>query len=606
MTPKTLLLTLILLTTTLLHSSNTIIKLDTKGHTAMINDVIVTKLKDIITSSNDKTIRVWDSHTGKEKRKILGQIGEGREGMIFTMALSPNEEFLVVVGFWGILNNPSEACGIRIYNYQSGKLIKVLKSHTNIVFDLSFSKDGKYLISGSGDNTAKIWSVEKNFALKDTITSHSDSIYAVKIIKKDGKYLALSAGYDNKVFLYDMDRKETVKERKFSDKLRYLATTSKEIALCRKGKEIIIMDYTLNIKKTIHLETKPSGVSYSPNGKYLIVGTANSPYNVNIYNQKGYSLVSSFKKHTNNTMAVGFLDNQTAISAGGDNFEIYLWDIKSGTIDKKIEGVGEIVWSVGVVGDKIAWGNEGTARKGKSKLQKSINLKTFQISEQGRKSLFHRISTTNDNYSLTHTKGGNYRRNNGVLVIKKGSQKVAKIIRGFTNGLGHNCYGWYRDYIISGGGNGFLKIYNKQGKEVGNLVGHTGEVYSIALDGDRLVSGSADKTIKIWDLSFLEAGTLVPKSTTTKVVAPTLTLFVSKDNEWVVWSPSGYYNASVGGAKYVGFHINHGAEHEAEFLTLEEAKKMLYRPDIITKVLNGEDISKEEKKINIKELIKAK
>jgi len=55
-----------------------ILKLDTKGHTAMIRDIIVTKSGDIISASDDKTIRVWDSATGKEKRKILGQIVRGR------------------------------------------------------------------------------------------------------------------------------------------------------------------------------------------------------------------------------------------------------------------------------------------------------------------------------------------------------------------------------------------------------------------------------------------------------------------------------------------------------------------------------------------------
>jgi len=56
-----------------------ILKLDTKGHTAKIRDIIVTKSGDIISASDDKTIRVWDSKTGKEKRKILGQIGAGRD-----------------------------------------------------------------------------------------------------------------------------------------------------------------------------------------------------------------------------------------------------------------------------------------------------------------------------------------------------------------------------------------------------------------------------------------------------------------------------------------------------------------------------------------------
>ncbi len=79
------------------HSSKreAILRLDTGGHTALIKDIIVTKEGDIISASDDKTIRVWDSSTGREKRKILGEIGDGY-GQIYAIALSPDEKYLVL------------------------------------------------------------------------------------------------------------------------------------------------------------------------------------------------------------------------------------------------------------------------------------------------------------------------------------------------------------------------------------------------------------------------------------------------------------------------------------------------------------------------------
>ncbi len=574
-TLKTLLLTLLLLSTTLSAKTQAILKLDTLGHTGMINDIVVTKSGDIISASDDKTIRVWSSKTGREKRKILGQIGSGSEGKIYAIALTPNERYLAVGGY---MKNDE----IRIYNYQTGKLTQLLKSHTNIVNDLAFSKDGRFLISGSGDKTAKIWSVEKDFQLQDTIKFHTKQVYGVKIIQKNGRYFALTAGYDNKIVLYDMQKRRVIESDSSNYKLSYLATNSslQQIAVCGKGKEIDIYDFSLQHLKRIKSETVPSGLHYSRDGRFLIAGTGGYPYNVNIYKtSQNYALYRTFKKHTNTTMAVNFIergDRTVAVSGGGDNNEIYIWDFsyKTPKVLRKIVGVGQRVWSVGIQGDSVAWGNvDDCSGKNCSKLQKSINLKTFSI--QNLKSNiqhFHRISTTNGNFTLSHSKGGDYGYADAVLNIKENGRLKAKIVKTSYDGLSHNCYGWYKDYIISGGSNGALKIYNKQGREIASLIGHTGEIWSIAVDGDRLVSGSSDQTIKVWDLSQIGKHTKI---------YPMLNIFVSKKNDYIIWSKSGYFTSSVGGDKYVGYHINQGANKEARYVGSDKYFDTLYRPDII-------------------------
>jgi len=578
--------------------TSAILKLDTKGHTARINDIIVTKSGDIISASDDKTIRVWSSTTGAEKRKILGQIGAGMEGKIYAIALSPNEKFLAIGGFLGSYTGKKaredeEAHKIRIYNYQTGKLLKVLKSHKNVVFDLAFSSDGRYLISGSADTTAKIWDT-KSFRVVDTIGSHTNYVYAVKIIKKNSKYFALTAGYDNRVTLYDMQSKKVIRSDQKAYKLAFLATSKNHIALSGFGKEIQIYDYALNPIKTIASETSPKGLAYSPNGDFLIAGAGAYPDNVNIYSVKeSYKRVQSFKKHKNLTKAVAFLDNHRAISGGGNNSEIYIWDIDTLEVKEKIVGVGRRVWSVGLLGDKIAWGNKWTARKGKSRLQKSINLKNFSIQNSLKDAKnYHRVPTSRGQYRLSHKAGGAYGYADATLELKKGSKLLASITRDATNGLEHMCYGFYKNYIISGGANGALKIYNLRGQEVANLVGHTGVVWSIAIDGDRLVSGSSDQTIRVWDLSRLK-----------REMRPQLNIFVSKSNEWVVWTKEGFYNASKGAEQYIGYHINQGADKEAKFLDVSRFRKQFYRPDLIQKAINGEDISSYAKGININELL---
>lgn len=560
------LLLLWLLSLSLIASEDVLLKLDTQGHTSLIKDVIVTRDKDIITASFDKTIRVWDSHSGREKCKILGEIGADNEGMIFAIALSLDEQYLAVGGYLAG-NERSDMTAIRIYHYPTGRLHKVLKSHTNVVYDLAFSEDGRYLVSGSADRTAKVWDTQ-GFTLKETITFHKDDVYAVRMIRTQKGYFAITAGFDGKLALYDLQQHEVIKTYKVDYKLQYLATSSEHIAV--SGKEILVFDHALRLLKTIKVEAGLSGLAYSPDGTLLIAGSGTYPVNIRIYDRNNkYKLLTDFKEHTTSTIAVNFLDNNTAISAGGNNFEIYLWDVRSTKVSRKIEGVGRPVQSVGLQDDLIGWGNRWTENYGRSKLQKIINLKTMKLENSN--NALNRISVTKGNYSLSDKKG--------ILYLKKDLDEITRIERDDYSGVGHYCYGFYKDFIVSGGAYGVLKVYDPEGKEIASLVGHTGVIWSIALEGDRLVSGSSDQTIKVWDLSSLRAG----QSKVT--LEPLLNLFVSKEDEWVLWSQSGYFDSSVGGDKYVGYHINRGPDKEARYVGSDKYYDTLYRPDIISLIL---------------------
>jgi WD40 repeat protein/uncharacterized caspase-like protein len=66
---------------------------------------------------------------------------------------------------------------------------------------------------------------------------------------------------------------------------------------------------------------------------------------------------------------------------------------------------------------------------------------------------------------------------------------------------------------------------------------------------------------------------------------PDLTLFVGTDDEWVVFSRSGYYDASPRGDRHFGYHVNRGAEREALFLPSDRFSAVFYRPDIIRAIV---------------------
>ncbi|EJF06036.1 WD40 repeat-containing protein, partial [Thiovulum sp. ES] len=447
---------------------------------------------------------------------------------------------------------------------------------------------------------------------------------------------------DNRIAIHSLNG-ELLKSYTHSHKLMYLATNSENIATCGFGNQILIFDKNLNLMKKIDSETVPVGLNFSPNGKYLIAGTGDVPRNTNIYETRNYSKIKSFKKHSNLTQAVNFLDNSTAISGGGNNNEIYIWNIHNSdsySFENSIIGTGQTVWSVGLKDNWLGFGNKSVnqyeLKNHLGDIQKAFNLDSFRVStvSKNRKNSYSRISTTYKNWSLYHSAGGSYGYSDAVLNIQKNGVTTAKIVRDSTTGLRHRAYGFYGDKIVSGGSNGHLKIYNLNGEEIANLVGHTGEVWSIAIEGDRLVSGSKDQTIRVWDLSkiknyvpkreidedfiseikkatswtrqqILERKDFIKQKTgvsiykaNAKSMQPQLSLFIDKNSEWVAWTPENFYTGSEKGDDLIGFHINQGSEHEAFWLPISELSE-LNRPDLVKKSINGKDLSKYSEKVNI-------
>src|SRR4029077_2942011 len=61
---------------------------------------------------------------------------------------------------------------------------------------------------------------------------------------------------------------------------------------------------------------------------------------------------------------------------------------------------------------------------------------------------------------------------------------------------------------------------------------------------------------------------------------------------WVLWTPEGYYDCSAGGEDLIGWHVNRGQEHEADFFPASKFREQFYRPDVIQRVLSTRDVNK--------------
>jgi len=66
---------------------------------------------------------------------------------------------------------------------------------------------------------------------------------------------------------------------------------------------------------------------------------------------------------------------------------------------------------------------------------------------------------------------------------------------------------------------------------------------------------------------------------------PLATLFVGSDREWALWTPQGYYDASINGHTRFGWQINRGLERLPDFYRADQFRKKLERPDVMEQLL---------------------
>jgi WD40 repeat protein len=117
------------------------------GHTAFISHAAYSRDgRRIITTSWDRTARLWDSATGKQLLVLRGHIMSVQHA-----AFSADGKRIVTA---------SDDETARVWDAETGAEIFTLAGHTAAVLTAVFSPDGKSVATGSADGTARIWPLD--------------------------------------------------------------------------------------------------------------------------------------------------------------------------------------------------------------------------------------------------------------------------------------------------------------------------------------------------------------------------------------------------------------------------------------------------------------
>ena len=120
--------------------------------------------KHLASASWDKTVRIWDVASGREEKRIAHSDHER-----LAVRFSPDGKTLACGdGPPAIRHTEPSPCSVQIWDWAQATLLHALSGHTNSIYALAFSPDGKTLASGSLDQSVKFWDVATGW-LRETI-----------------------------------------------------------------------------------------------------------------------------------------------------------------------------------------------------------------------------------------------------------------------------------------------------------------------------------------------------------------------------------------------------------------------------------------------------
>jgi len=131
----------------------------------------------MISGSNDKTIRIWDAETGT----AVGNPLEGHTSMVASVAYSPSGRHIV---------SGSYDKTIRIWDAETGAAVgNPLEGHTSTVASVAYSPSGRHIVSGSWDKTIRIWDAETTAAAGRHLEGDTTSVLHAAAYSPNGQHI---------------------------------------------------------------------------------------------------------------------------------------------------------------------------------------------------------------------------------------------------------------------------------------------------------------------------------------------------------------------------------------------------------------------------------
>ncbi|PLX22850.1 MAG: hypothetical protein C0597_01710 [Marinilabiliales bacterium] len=217
---------------------------------------------------------------------------------------------------------------IKIWDFGTLQAIQTLQRHYATIYELEYSADGGFFFSG-GDKTINIWNKDGSYV--NSLSGHTTAVWSLGV-SRNGKYL-VSGSFDNNFRLWDIKKAETLHifENNKKSVLAVAYSISNNLIACG-SQDGSIQLYTFDNFELIHSFSAHGGniysLDFSNNGKYL--ASASRDNNVKIWDLEKMEISHVLTGHERSVMSIKYSSNDRYLLSGSYDASIILWDVQKG------------------------------------------------------------------------------------------------------------------------------------------------------------------------------------------------------------------------------------------------------------------------------------
>jgi len=277
------------------HVGEWVIQIDSESY--ILNCAFSLDGRRAILATNDNRARLWNVETGRCLRVLSGHME-----LIQALAWSGDQHRAL---------SGSNDTTIRLWDVETGRCLRTLKDHDDIVLSVAWSGDQRRALSGSIDQTVRLWDIETGRCLR-IFKGHTGWVMSVAW-SSDGQR-ALSGSRDQTIRLWDVETGRCLRTFKSED-----------------GGEVC-------------------SVAWNSDQRRALSGSNDGA--VRLWDVETGRCLRVLEGHTNRVASVVWSTDGRLALSGSDDKTVRLWEIETGRCLRVLKGHADPVLNV-------VWGDDG-------------------------------------------------------------------------------------------------------------------------------------------------------------------------------------------------------------------------------------------------------